>query len=330
MRNARGSSRRGIRTGGAITLAAITLAMMGWLTAAVGRAQSGSDAHGQCVGDANGDGNVTVDELVIAVNNALNDCGLMPITLQFQAKVGNEAFACGNTYHNVGTTNADLLPSDFRFYLYNIRLLTAAGDEAPVRLVPDGVWQLDNMVLLDFENKVPPCSQGTTVTNTTVHGLIPPGTYTGVRFTLGVPFSRNHADEATAPSPLNLSGMFWSWQDGYRFLRIDSFDTSFNSFFVHLGSTGCVYGQPGVIASCARPNRPEITLYHFDPSTNVIVADLAALLSNSDVTSNQADSAPGCQADLSDQDCGPIFQNLGLDFTDGSPSPSTQKFFRVE
>lgn len=293
-------------------------------------AAGGLDSNGQCVGDQNGNGEVTVDELVAAVDNALNGCGLLPITLQFQAKVGEEVFACGNTYHNIGTTNVDYLPSDFRFYVYNVRLLTAAGDEVPIRLVQDGIWQLDNLALLDFENKVSPCSQGTTATNTTVRGLIQPGTYTGVRFILGVPFSRNHDDEAIAPSPLNLTGMFWSWQDGYRFLRIDGFDTAFDAFFIHLGSTGCAYGQPPVIAGCARPNRAEFTLYHFDPSTNVIVADLAALLANSDVTSNQPDSAPGCQAEATDLDCAPIFQNLGLTFSDGSPNPATQKFFRVE
>jgi len=315
----------------AVSWFAAASVLIGGLATSWVRADEGLDINGQCVGDANQDGQVSVDELVTAVNNGLSGCPLMPITLHFQGKVGDEVFACGNTYHDIGTAHTDFLPSDFRMYLYNIRLLTADGSDVPVRLVQDGVWQLDNLVLLDFENKVAPCSQGTTVTNTVVNGLIQPGNYTGVRFTLGVPFSRNHLDEATAPSPLNLSGMFWSWQDGYRFLRIDGFDTALDAYFVHLGSTGCVYGaQPGVIASCARPNRSEITLYHFDPTTNVIVADLAALLSNSDVTANQPNTSPGCQSDPTDQDCAPLFQNLGLDFSDGTPSPATQKFFRVE
>ena len=306
----------------------LIIAMIGTAPA---RADDGVDVNGQCVGDANDDGRVTVDELVSAVNNGLDGCTLSPITLQFRANVGDQPFACGTTYHGVGSSAVDFSPSDFRFYIYNIRLLTAAGEDVPLRLVPDGVWQLDNLVLLDFENKVPPCSQGTTVTNTVVNGLVQAGTYTGVRFTLGVPFSRNHRDEATAPSPLNLSGMFWGWQDGYRFLRIDGFDAAFDAFFVHLGSTGCVYGsQPGVIAGCSRPNRAEITLYHFDPTRNVIVADLGALLANSDVTANAANTSPGCQSDPDDADCAAIFENLGLHFDDGSPSPSTQTFFRVE
>jgi uncharacterized repeat protein (TIGR04052 family) len=311
------------------SVASITAALVGACIFAAGAwAQSGFDSNGQCVGDADGDGTVAINEIITAVNNALNGCDFMPITLQFRATVGEETFACGNIYHNVGTTNADIVPSDFRFYVNNIRLVSSDGHTVPLRLDQDGVWQLDDIALLDFENKEPPCGGGTTPMNTTVRGMAPAGKYVGVRFTLGVPFSRNHANQAIAPSPLDLTGMFWSWQDGYKFLRID---TAFDNLRVHLGSTGCVYGpSPPVVASCARPNRPEVDLDGFDPSTNVIVADLGALLADSDINANQANTAPGCQSDPVDADCDPIFRNLGLHFSDGTPSPATQKFFRVE
>ena len=38
------------------------------------RAQSGFDSNGQCVGDADGDGTVAINEIIIAVNNALSQC----------------------------------------------------------------------------------------------------------------------------------------------------------------------------------------------------------------------------------------------------------------
>jgi len=291
-------------------------------------AQSGFDANGQCVGDANGDGTVGVDEIITAVNNVLGGCQFTPVTLQFRAAVGAETFACGNTYHNIGTSNADVVPSDFRFYVHDVRMVTATGHEVPVQLDQDGLWQVDTLALLDFENKVRPCTNGTVETNTSIHGRVAPGSYTGVRFRLGVPFDRNHADEATAPSPLNLSSLFWSWQDGYKFLRID---TAFDNLRVHLGSTGCVYGAtPGVVASCARPNVAEVELGDFDAATNTIVADLAALLADSDLNANQPNTPPGCMSDPDDLDCDPMFRNLGLHFSDGTPSPATQKFFRVE
>ena len=298
------------------------------LIAAGARAQNGFDANGQCVGDADGNGTVAINEIIIAVNNALNGCGFIPITLQFRATVGEETFACGNVYHNVGTTKADIVPSDFRFYIYNVRLVSKDGQVVPLRLDQDHAWQLDDLALLDFENRVAPCGNGTTATNTTVRGMAPPGDYTGVRFQLGLPFDRNHGNQAIAPSPLDLTGMFWSWQDGYRFLKID---TAFDNVRVHLGSTGCVLGShPNVVTSCARLNIPEVDLDGFNPASNTIVADLGALLANSDINANQPNTPPGCESDPDDQDCDPMFTNLGLHFSDGTPSPATQKFFRVE
>src|SRR5690606_39726454 len=76
---------------------------------------------------------------------------------------------------------------------------------------------------------------------------------TGVQ-TCALPiFALNHLDASTAPSPLNFTAMFWSWQSGYKFLRVDTADDTFR---VHLGSTGC--SSPGPSrppTSCSAPNR---------------------------------------------------------------------------
>jgi len=289
--------------------------------------QGSFDANGQCVGDQNGDGAVAIEELVAATNNAVDGCQTQPVTLQFRAMVGDQTFACGNTYTGVGTTGAEITPADFRLYLHDVRLVTAAGVEVPLRLEQDGAWQSGDVVLLDFENKVRPCNNGTTATNMTVRGTVPPGEYAGLRFAVGVPFGRNHLDPTTAPSPLNLTGMLWSWQDGYKFIRID---TAFDNFRMHLGSVGCFYERPGVIGACTRPNRPQVSLTDFDPQSSVVVIDLAALLADSDITANQTNTPPGCMSDPDDGDCAPVFRNLGINFTDGSPTPQTQTFFRVE
>ena len=309
-----------------LRIAVVVLALL----ALAGRAPAtdGFDANGQCVGDQNGDGEVTIDELIVAVNNALNDCGFTPVTLQFRGVVGDAPFACGTVYQNIGTTGAELVPSDFRFYVHDVRLVAGDGKEVPLTLDQDGIWQYSTVALLDFENKAPPCAaEGTTLTNDRIRGRVAPGTYTGVRFRLGVPFALNHGNVATAPAPLSLSAMFWSWQAGYKFLRVDS---AFDTLRIHLGSTGCQLGPGQVTTSCSRPNVPEIRLDNFDPATNVIVVDLAALLADSDITSNQPDTAPGCESNPGDADCAPIFANLGLNFPEGSPNPTSQTFFRVE
>jgi len=314
-------------------LAAAILCLLASATLGV---QSGLTVNGQCVGDANGDAQVSIDELVMAVQNALSGCPQLPVNLQFRGMVGDRAFACGQLYHGVGTSNSDIVPTDFRFYLHDIRLVNMAGEDVPLMLDQDPqdvsekpAWQLDDLALLDFEDQSGPCGAGTAATNSVVHGTVPPGEYRGVRFKLGVPFEMDHQNQATADCPLCWSGLFWSWQAGYKFLRFDTnflrADKTLGSLSVHVGSTGCEYGTPPVIDHCARPNVAEVFLDGFDPLHDVIIADMAAVLANSDL-----DTSQGCQSDPDNTDCGPIFKNLGIDFNTGLPTPATQTFFRVQ
>lgn len=243
------------------------------------------------------------------------------VTLNLKGQVGDADFAC-SAFEGLGTASSTLTPSDFRFYLYDVRLLDAQGNETPLTLEQDGAWQVDDVVLVDFEDKSGTCSNGTTQTNTVIKGTAPAGDYTGVRFGLGIPFDLNHNDANIAPSPLNLSGMFWSWNGGYKFLRIDDATTGGSGFRVHLGSTGCE-GEDNNVTACAAGNRPEITLNDFNLESSVIVADIAALLSGSDLSTNTPDTPPGCMSAPNDPDCDPIFSRLGL-------KDEEQSFFRVE
>lgn len=255
------------------------------------------------------------------------------ITLRFRGMIGDQPFACGNEYEGIGTTHATLVPSDFRFYVSEIRLVTADGEEVPLSLDQDiHPWQYENLALLDFEDGSGPCSSiGDSLLNDEVHGTVPHGEYTGLRFVLGVPFELNHGNQATAPDTLSLGSLFWSWQGGYKFIRFDSINLSGQEFRVHLGSTGCE-GMPPLspVTSCARPNRVSVDFDDFDPHSDFVVADLAALLADSDIEFNTPDTAPGCQADPMDPDCDAVFANFGLSREDGTSDPAAQRFFRVE
>ncbi|MCC7369463.1 MAG: metallo-mystery pair system four-Cys motif protein [Chloroflexi bacterium] len=144
----------------------------------------------------------------------------VPVTIAFKAMVGELPFACGQKYA-VGTTGATVLPSDFRFYVSEVMLLDASGNATPLELEQDGKWQYKNVALLDFEDKSGPCTNGTSETRDVVVGSVPKGSYSGVRFSLGVPTELNHQDSTIAPSPLNLTTLFWTWQAGYKFFRVD-------------------------------------------------------------------------------------------------------------
>ncbi|WP_437586527.1 MbnP family copper-binding protein [Sorangium sp. So ce1000] len=255
--------------------------------------------------------------------------GTVAVELQFEGRVRDAVFSCSETYA-VGSAATDVRLNDFRLYIHDVRLRRVDGEEVPLSLEQDERWQFQDVVLLDFEDRSGNCANGTEETNGVVRGTVPAGDYDGLSFKLGVPFELNHGDEANAPSPLNLSGLFWSWNDGYKFLRLDSVATANdNPFLVHLGSTGCVSGAGGEVTACDRPNVAEIAFQDIDPLTTKVLVDYAALVSDSDVSAN-AGGAPGCMSDPTDPDCPPLFTHLGIDLTDGSSHPDRQSFFRIE
>jgi uncharacterized repeat protein (TIGR04052 family) len=253
-----------------------------------------------------------------------------PVTLRFEGRVGAEVFSCGSTFARVGASAAEVRISDFRLYIHDLRLHRTDGESVPVTLDQDGKWQLQDLVLLDFEDKSGSCANGTTETNAEIHGTAPPGQYDGLSFKLGVPFALNHGDAATAPSPLNLSGLFWNWNGGYKFLRVDSAPAAGGGAFnLHVGSTGCMADGSGAVTSCDRPNVAEIALTGFDPLSKKVLVDYAAVVSGSDVTTD-AGGAPGCMSGATDPECAPIFERLGIELADGSTHPEMQTLFRVE
>jgi uncharacterized repeat protein (TIGR04052 family) len=199
-----------------------------------------------------------------------------------------------------------------------------------VELVQDNKWQLDNLALLDFEDGTGACRNGTPDRNAQVTGTVPAGLeYHGLKFTLGVPFEKNHTDLTNMPPPLNLTALAWVWNAGRKFARLDFSSTGVpRGFAIHLGSTGCTpnESQTTVPANCSSPNRAEVSLDHFDPKTDVVVADLAALLRDSNVD-EAGKMMSGCMSGPTTKACGPLFQHLGLPF----PGQETQRqdFFRA-
>lgn len=300
-----------------------------WIAAAlcaVGLSACSDDASPSDAGTT-ADVTPVVDAPTDAAQDAPADASTTRVELRFEAVVGSMPFSCAGTFSNLGTTMASWTPSDFRFYVHDVALVTESGSPVPVALDQDGTWQYQNVALLDFENHTGTCSNGTDATNTTLRGQVsaPAGTrFTGLRFTLGVPQELNHRNPATAPSPLNLSTLFWAWQSGYKFLRIDG-RTVVPGFNIHVGSTGCTGDPAAGSVTCTRPNRPTVTLMGFDPTQSVVVADLARLVATTDV--NTSTGAPGCMGDATDPECITIMPTLGIAM--GGGDPPTQTFFRV-
>lgn len=235
-------------------------------------------------------------------------------TLNFQGVVGDRIFDCRDTYEGIGTTGSKMTVSDFRFYVQDVRLVDKTGKETPLSLIKDGQFQTEKVALLDFENGLGSCTNGTKETNYTIRGTAPNGQYVGFKFWIGVPEELNHLDPTLQPSPLNLTRMMWSWQMGFKFARIDTKTTGRpNGYVLHLGSTECK-GERGSAIVCGKANRPEFTFEKSDLQKDTAIFDLKALFAGANVDINQEKTAAGCMSFEGDSDCAPVFRNLGLTF----------------
>lgn len=236
-----------------------------------------------------------------------------PVTLSFEGLVGGAAFTCGGTYPDVGTSSTTLTALDLRLYVHEVALLTSDGRTVPLVLDQDGIWQDGDLALLDFEDG-DGCEGGNAPMNATVRGTVPDdgATYTGVSFRIGVPAERNHLDADTQPSPLNLSSLFWGWNDGYKFLRIEGRSTGQpGGFRLHVGATACTGDATSGTRVCANGNRPEIVLTGFDPDADSVVLDVADLFSTSDLDVDGG-GAPGCMATADDPECPIMLSAIGI------------------
>lgn len=254
-----------------------------------------------------------------------------PVTIRFAMTAAGAPVTCGANISGVGTTKSTVSIIDARFYVSRLRLVKADGGEVPVTLTQDGLWQLDDVALLDFENATGGCANGTEQTRDLIEGSAPAGQYTGVRFDVGLPFEKNHRDQTLQPSPLNLSRLFWSWNAGYKFMRMDIKSTGQpRGWLLHLGSTACSpAGSPSTApVSCGNRNVVTVDLPGFSAARDVVELDFLALFAGSNVDTNTDKTALGCMSGGSDPECHGLFGQLGLAIADKAAGP--QQVFRVK
>jgi uncharacterized repeat protein (TIGR04052 family) len=259
------------------------------------------------------------------------------VAIQFKAIAGSTPVTCGKPIDGLGTTSRTAQLTDLRFYVSKVQLLRKGGGKVNLKLGADSPWRYTKgnaaVTLIDLENGSGDCAEeGTKGINAYVRGTVPRGKYVGVRWQLGVPYALNHTDLTTAPAPLNLTAMAWSWQAGRKLAKIEVSEDGgpawqSKTFYVHLGSTGCS-GDPaaGETVGCRFPNRAEIPLKKFDPTKQLVAVDLKALLAGVDVAVNGS-GAPGCMSAPTDPECPTIFKSLGMKL--GTTDETRQSAFRV-
>jgi uncharacterized repeat protein (TIGR04052 family) len=240
---------------------------------------------------------------------------LEPVAIAFEARVNGAPFACGTPFEDVGDPAVSFAMTDARLYIHALELLDASGQAARLEL-DESAFQNDGLTLLDFEDG---CGEdGSTETHTTITARGAPGEYRSLRFTLGVPLERNFVDLASAAPPLDVTAMFWIWQYGYKYLKLDGTSPAeeggLNPFFVHLGASECPGDNPEAAPTgrCRSPNQATIELEDFTPGESTVVVDVGALLATSDLSVNTEGTAPGCMSETNDPECALLLPRLGV------------------
>ena len=255
---------------------------------------------------------------VLILTLLLASCGgpKAPVEIEFGAVYYGDPLRCDTITHQSVMT-------DLRFFVHELELRSSDGEWHKVRLHDDSAWQQTDLAMIDLEDGTWDCINGTADTRAVAAGSVDAGDHAGVRFTLGVPFDRNHQDPLAAAAPLNDPAMHWHWRSGYKFLRA-GLATQDDGFWIHLGSTGCE-GTVGDISSCTKPNRIEVVLEDFVPARDRIVFDFAALVDGTDLRDGEESD---CSSSPAEDSCQTPFSALGIDFESGK-TDGIQRVFKV-
>lgn len=295
----------------------------------------------------------TFSPIVLALSLAAcgggEDTKITNLTIPFQAKSGATEIACGASLTGLGLSADKATVADFAFYIHDIQFKTNSGKMVSASLEKNDFQDPDyGVALLDFQDKTDSCNGAAKPTNKVVYAHVnnlSSADITGIEFKIGIPATANHHNASISIAPYNRSGLAWSWQSGHKFMRMDvnpsnkvqlaytsSDSTISNTYFFHLGSTGCS-GDPttGAVVSCTAPNRPTISLSTDFKVTNLttskIVFDYAKLMANNNLNTD-AVMPPGCMSGTTDIECMTIFDNLGMNHG-AHTATGLQKVFSV-
>lgn len=249
------------------------------------------------------------------------------VSLSFALVAGEQPLRCGAAFGPLGRDQKRVSLRDARLYVQDVALIDDTGKPVPLRLQVND-WQDAKVALLDFEDGSGHCVGGTPATNTQVIGSVPAGHYRGVSLTLGVSQSLNHTSTELQGAPLDLAGMGWSWQAGRKFIKLEldpeggvskADGSRANTWYLHLGSTGCA-GNPvtGETVACQRANRIPLRFDGFDPATQAVVLDVAALFRDSRLAVDEG-AAVGCMSGPTDPECVAVFKRLDVSLSRGAP-----------
>jgi len=236
-------------------------------------------------------------------------------TLTFSPKYQNKPLNCLSSFNHQGKT---WQYSQLQFFISEIELKSTNGQWQTWPLA-ENKYQSNEVALLGEYCQANKVMNQLTPGNwqLSFQQAIDAANVSQLRFTLGVPFSLNHQNPLLQASPLNVPSMFWVWQTGHKFFRLEMKEIRElepkNNWQFHLGSTGCKAPSPlrAPKKPCENANQTRITL---DVKVNSEVqklqnidVNLAGLFSELIITRENS-----CQSESYNKSCLALFKNIGL------------------
>jgi len=211
--------------------------------------------------------NFAYSGFICAVGLALFGCNKNVDTesLAFSLQIQDEKINCGQS----AVQGMEL--SQFWFYLSQIRI-EVNGEWRDVTL-PNTKWQHDNVALIGQH-----CSDNT---DKNWQLTLSQGELIDVKklaFSIAVPFELNHQNPLKAQSIFDNANMFWTWQQGYKSLRLDLKGDN-EGWAYHIGAVGCK--SPSVMRApttpCRELNHINVELVDVDVNKPITI-DLARVI----------------------------------------------------
>lgn len=231
-----------------------------------------------------------------------SDVGGEPVatTIRFRAVFDGSSASCEDSYDGIGTGDARVRLVDFRAYLHDVFLIDSKGAEHAFTLSDDGTYSDGAVGLVDFATDQGDC-EGGAGRNTQLVGTAPDLAYNGIRFTIGLPRDVALTPLDGARPPLDLPDLFKNSTLGRLHSRVAVLADNASAPNVNE-----IHALCQSTADCQAENTLTVTLPGFDPGSDSVLFDLAALLSRNDVTKD------GCSGLAADADCRTYFVSYGL------------------
>jgi hypothetical protein len=185
-------------------------------------------------------GTIIISVAVLGLSSAQN--AMVKHDLKVNLRMGNAPLELGKTYKTSGGIeySVDLL----KFYVSNVQLVKADGSSQAVPGLSLTSFEASANTANTTASKLLEGGQmfaAKTTTGETIFSISAPAAeYKGIRFEIGVPKDLNHRDASTVPMPLGLeSGMFWAWNPGYIFFRLEGKTTiagKSQPWLLHMGT----------------------------------------------------------------------------------------------